>query len=188
MYILYFHRNSASHGVDHDISPLSVSLRTSTHMSHDAPANLRAPEYEDIHELQATRNANPSSSSMAADYSLTQCSAYIASNQVVPQNTGPEVAKELSSPPLSLHTTHPPHLRSPGREDIPPPINTAEDPSPHVHMAYDDPVNLGPHEYEDIQELQAINPSRSLPSGAQNMAADYMFTQCPAYATSGRAD
>jgi hypothetical protein len=49
-------------------------------MSNKPP---QAPEYEDIQELQATRSANPSSSSSggpntAAEYVFTQCPAYAA--------------------------------------------------------------------------------------------------------------
>jgi hypothetical protein len=43
-------------------------------------------------------------------------------------------------------------------------------------------------EYEDIQELQAIrgvNPS-NISSSGPTLAAEYMFTQCPAYAASGK--
>lgn len=118
-------------------------------------AILQVHVYEDIQELYATRNTDPSSSSrtpnMAADYIFTNCPAYAASGQV-PPNAEPEEA-------------------------------------PLPHTSQDDTVIIRAPEYEDIQQLQATritNPSNSFPAAANapNMAAEYVYTQCPAYAAS----
>ena len=63
-------------------------------------------------------------------------------------------------------------------QDLPP-----SPPSPQ-----EDTANLRPHEYEDILELQAsrATESRETPSGVDNVVAKYTYTQCPAYAATGK--
>ena len=128
-------------------------------VSIDDTDNLQPLEYEEIGELRLTASGNPSNNSLLRELNTAaNCSlTQCPAYGQVPQDSTAEAAVDSLSP---LPPTH------------------------------DGVTNPRAHQYEDIEKVQTASSRSAIPppgrpqSSVDNIAMEYVFTQCPAYATS----
>ena len=125
----------------------------------DDTDNLQPLEYEEVGDLRPTASGNPSNNSLLRELNTAaDCSlTQCPGYGQVPQDSTAEAAVDSLSP---LTHTH----------------NGA--------------MNPRAHQYEDIEKVQTTSSRSATPptgrpqSSVDNIAMEYVFTQCPAYATS----
>ena len=124
----------------------------------DDTDNVQSLEYEEVGDLRPTASGNPSNNSLSRELNTAaDCSlTQCPAYGQVPQDSTAEAAVDSLSP---LPPTH------------------------------DGATNPRAHQYEDIEKVQtassrSANPPGRPQSSGDNIAMEYVFTQCPAYATS----
>ena len=128
-------------------------------VSMDDTDNVQPLEYEEVGELRPTASSNPSNNSLLRELNTaTDCSlTQCPAYGQVPQDSTAEAAVDSLSP---LTPTH------------------------------DGATNPRAHQYEDVEKVQTTSSRSATPTtgwpqlSGDSIAMEYVFTQCPAYATS----
>lgn len=120
-------------------------------------------EYEDIQDLEVTRNTNPSSpADMAAECTITQCPAYVASGQATTSeaplhpNRHPLIIYGQEYENQELLTTRTTNPSSNSLSDVATDCMLTNCPAYYARnteSSHPSPVIFRAPEYEDIQEL-----------------------------------